>query len=327
MRVAAARRYGPPEVVQIEERPLPRPAAGEVRVLVQATPVTAGDARVRAQRMPPGFRLLGRLAFGLTRPRQPVLGMVLSGVVDAVGAGVHRWREGDAVVASTGMRQGAHAEAVCLRADGVLAARPPAVDAVCAAALPFGGLTLRHFYRRAALKAGERVLVVGAGGSVGRAAVQLGRLQGAEVVAACRDPQGQRAAALIALGAHHLRNTLDGPPVTAGERFDLIVDVADRVSLPQAEAWLRPGGRLLALTAPLGLVLSAPLVGWQRGIQVFASPAQETVDDLEALLAWAADGALVPSIDRTLSLDAVAAAHRRVDEGQKDGEVMLTMDA
>jgi NADPH:quinone reductase-like Zn-dependent oxidoreductase len=181
MRAWCARAYGGPEVLELREVPLAPPRAGEVLVRVEATTVSSGDRRIRALDVPPGMGWMVRAVFGLTRPRNPILGAEFTGVVAAVGQGVTRWHEGDAVIGLPGARQGAHAEYARMPAEGKLVARPEALSLEAAAALSFGGCTARHFLRRAALQAGERVLVIGASGTVGSAIIRLALAVGAQV--------------------------------------------------------------------------------------------------------------------------------------------------
>ncbi|MGK0618257.1 NAD(P)-dependent alcohol dehydrogenase [Meiothermus cerbereus] len=177
--------YGPPEVLKLTELPKPTPKDHEVRVKIHATTVTSGDCRVRSLKVPAGFGLMIRLAMGVVRPRQTVLGSEFAGEVEAVGKNVTQFRVGDRVFGMDGFGMGAHAEYKCLPENGALALIPPNLSYEEAAALPFGGTTALDFLRRGGLKAGDKVLVNGASGAVGVAAMQLARHMGAEVSAVC----------------------------------------------------------------------------------------------------------------------------------------------
>ncbi len=185
MKAAVVERYGPPEVVSVVDLPDPVAGKGQVLVRVHAATLNSGDARIRGARFPPGFAVPARLALGLRRPRRPVLGVAYSGVVEAVGPGVSGVTVGDEVCGMTGARMGAHAELAAVRADRVCP-KPAAVDHEQAAAILFGGSTARHFLHDL-VGPGKRVLVNGASGAVGSAAVQLARLEGAHVTGVCSD--------------------------------------------------------------------------------------------------------------------------------------------
>jgi NADPH:quinone reductase-like Zn-dependent oxidoreductase len=172
IRVARVPNYGPPSVVSLGTAPRQPLLPGTIRIAVEATTVTAGDARIRAARVPRGFGFVLKLAFGWSGPRQSILGTELTGIVTEVGDGVTNFGVGDAVIAVTGAKLGAHAEEVVLRANGLIVRRPKGLDIRAAAAIAFGGLTASHYLEQCAVKAGERVLVVGASGAVGLALVQ-----------------------------------------------------------------------------------------------------------------------------------------------------------
>ena len=185
MQAVVYERYGPPEVLRLVQLDKPVPKDREILIRIVATTVTSADWRLRSLSMPTGFGLLGRLFLGISRPRQPVLGSELAGVVEAVGRSVTRFKPGDEVFGFAGTGLGCHAEYRCMAEDGLVALKPSNLDFGEAAALPFGATTALDFFRRAKLQKGERVLVNGASGSVGTAAVQLARHLGAEVTGVC----------------------------------------------------------------------------------------------------------------------------------------------
>lgn len=324
MKAAVYERYGPPEVVQIRELPTPTPAPGEVRVRVHATTVSTGDWRARSLDMPPGFGPFGRLAFGLRRPRQPILGTELSGVIDAVGSEVTTFKVGDEVFAFADMKMGSHAEYRCLAANGLIALKPKRLTFEQAAALSFGGMTMLSYFRRGALAAGERVLVNGASGAVGSAAVQLARHFGAEVTGVC----GAANAELVrSIGAQHVIDYATTDFTTNGVQYDLIVDAVGNADYSRVAGSLAPGGRLLLVLAGFGDLLSAPLVGRRKGHRVVAGPAIARVDELHQLASIAAQGDFTPVIDQVLPFERIVEAHHRVETGRKRGSVVVTFGA
>lgn len=315
MRAWCARAYGGPEVLELRDIPLTPPRAGEVLVRVEATTVSSGDRRIRALDVPPGMGWMVRVAFGLTRPRNPILGAEFTGLVAAVGPGVTRWREGDAVIGFPGARQGAHAEYARMPAEGRLVARPASVSLEAAAALSFGGSTARHFLRRAGLRAGERVLVIGASGTVGSAIVQLA-LQADAAVTGVASTANQDL--VRGLGAAALDYAVE--EVSArGRVWDVIADPAGALDWPRAQAMLAEGGRYLAINAGLGAMLARGK-GTRR---ILAGPAEERREDLEALAEMAAAGHFRPLIDSVRPFAELPAAHARADSGRKRGSAVV----
>lgn len=321
MKVAFVPTYGPPEVVELREAPLPSPAAGEVRIKVLASAVTAGDWRVRSGVLPRGFGALRGLALGFGGPRRPVLGTDAAGVVDALGEGVTRFAVGDAVMAFPGSVQGAHAEYLVMPAHGRVVLKPNNLSFEEAAALPFGAMTALDFLERGAVKAGERVLVNGASGGVGSAAVQLAKHLGAHVTAVCSAANAELARSL---GADAVIDYASADFASGEERFDVIVDTVGNAPYARVKGVLAPGGRLLAVLSDLAGVVKAPFQGRGRGHRVIASPTRERPEDLARIAELAAEGALRPLIDRRFSFDHIVDAYRVVDSGRKRGSVVLT---
>jgi NADPH:quinone reductase-like Zn-dependent oxidoreductase len=317
MRAAVVDRYGAPEVVRVTDLPRPEPRADEVLLRVVATALTSGDARIRAARFPRGFALPARLALGIAGPRRKVLGMSCSGVVEAVGADVRGFAPGDEVCGSTGAKLGAHAEFVAV-ASTRITHKPATVTHDDAAGVLFGGTTALHFLRKAGVGPGTTVLVNGASGAVGTNAVQIARHLGATVTGVTSTANADR---VLRLGAdrvidysshgHCLRDVATGT-----DRFDVVMDTVGNLTIASGRRLLAPRGRLVLLVADLWEMVRA------RG-DVIAGPAPELVADMDQLLQWVADGALVVVHDRAYPLEDIVAAHRRVDTGRKVGNVLV----
>ena len=321
MKAAVCRRYGPPDVVTVENWPRPVPGRADVLIRVRAATVSSADWRVRSRSMPYGFGVAGRLAFGITAPRQPILGSDLAGDIVAIGAAVHDLAVGDAVVAFAGARLGAHAEYRCMRADAVIVRKPPTLSYATAAALAFGGIMALDFFRRGALRAGDSVLINGASGAVGSAMVQLAVAAGAEVTAVC---SGANAEAMQQLGAAHVIDYTRVDFVGEGRRYDVIADTVGNAPYSRVRRVLTSHGRLLLVLATLPEMLRAPWVNTTSRHRLVAGPAAERVDDLRTLVDMAMDGRFIPLIDSRFTLDEVAAAHARVETKRKRGSVVLT---
>lgn len=313
MLAARIDRYGPPDVIAIRAVPVPVPRPGQVLVRVAAAAVTSGDARIRGARFPQGFGLLARLGIGVRRPRAKVPGVAFSGQVERLGDGVTGFAVGDRVSGMTGARFGAHAEYVVVRATA-LASKPETVSHADAAGTLFGGATALYFLRdRAGVQPGQSVLVNGASGSVGSAAVQLARHFGAVVTgvsSAGNHPLARK------LGATEVVDYRSRPVAGLGERFDVVFDAVGNISRAEGLRLLNPGGSLILAVASLWETVSA------RG-RVFAGPAPERSEDFAFLLDLVARGVIDPLVETIGGLDALPEAHRRIDTGRKVGNLVI----
>ncbi|MDP2368363.1 NAD(P)-dependent alcohol dehydrogenase [Rhodoferax sp.] len=323
MKAVIYEHYGPPEVLQWQEVARPTPKDHEVLIKVHASTVTAGDWRVRSLTMPRGFGLISRLVLGLRKPRQAILGVELAGTVVALGSKVNQFKVGDQVFGMDGAHMGCYAEYKCMPQDGALALKPASLSFEEAAALSFGGTTALDFFRRANLKSGETVLVNGASGGVGTAAVQLAKHFGAEVTAVC---SGANAALVRSLGADHVIDYAKQDFTTNGQTYELIVDTAGTAGFSRCKGSLADKGRLLLVLGGLAELLQAPWVGLSSGKKIIAGPATERAQDVRLLAELAGAGKFKPVIDRRYPVAQIVEAHRYVDTGRKRGNVVITWD-
>jgi NADPH:quinone reductase and related Zn-dependent oxidoreductases len=298
-------RYGPPEVLQLKELPTPVPRKNEVRVRISATAVTSSDCYLRGLRLSPAYRLMARLAIGWTAPRQPVLGLVLSGEVDSVGPDAKSFEVGDRVFGFNRHLFGTYAQYVCWPEDGLLASRPANFTDEESAAIVYGGLLALHFLRKADVRAGQSVLVFGASGAVGTSAVQLARHLGADVTGVCSTANVDLVASL---GATTVIDYTSEDFTDRAERYDLIFDAV--------------GKRKSA--APLRLCRQALAPGGAC-VSVDDGTPKLRREDLVLLGELATKGEIRPVIDRTYALDEIVDAHRYVDNGHKRGNVVITV--
>lgn len=317
-------RYGAPEVLTKVDVPTPTPKAGEVLIKVFATTVSAGDWRARSLTLPRGMGLIGRLVFGIRRPRKPILGTELSGVIECVGAGVTRYEPGDAVIAFPGAGFGAHAEYIAMPANGNLVPKPVTISFEEAAAIPFGGTTAYDFLvNKAPLRAGEKVLINGASGSVGSACVQIARALGANVTGVC---SSANAPMVMALGADRVIDYNRMAFENEGIRYDMIVDTIGNVPFARANKALRPGGRMVLIAGKTSDMIFGGLKARLKGKRLIGGVAKESRAALEAVVALAAEGRFKPVIDRCYPFAEMRAAHGHVDTGHKKGNVVVQID-
>lgn len=271
-------------------------------------------------KLPFGFHLLGRASLGIRGPRQPILGAELAGEVEAVGSEVTTFKPGDKVFAFPGSRMGSYAEYRCIAADGPVALKPANLSDEQAAALGFAGSTMLDYFHRAALQRGERVLVNGASGAVGTAAVQLAKHFGAHVTGVCSTANLDL---VRSIGADHVIDyTLDDFSAS-GQTYDVIVDAAGTAPFSRCGRALASGGRLLLLLADITDMIKAPWAGIASKRKVIVSPAAERPQYIQQIAQIAAAGKFTPVVDRCYPFEEMRAAHRYADTGRKRGNVVV----
>jgi NADPH:quinone reductase-like Zn-dependent oxidoreductase len=320
MRAAVRTSYGPPEVVRIAEVEKPAPKDGEVLVKVHATTVNRTDCGVRAAK--PFFY---RLFIGLTRPRRTVLGTEFAGEIEAVGAGVTSFRVGDRVFGFNGTSFGAHAEYLATPADGLLATMPASCTYEEAAPSTEGSQYALSLIRNAKVRRGQDVLVNGATGAIGSAAVQLLKQLGANVTAVC---DSEHLELVKDLGADRVIDYTATDFTRDGQTYDVVLDAVGKSSFGRCRRLLRPRGIYLSTDlGPLAqnpvLALVTPLFGRRKVMfPIPRTPDQELAGQLKELIE---SGAFKPLIDRRYPLDQIAEAYRYVETGRKTGNVVISV--
>jgi NADPH:quinone reductase-like Zn-dependent oxidoreductase len=324
MKAAIYQRYGSPDVVELKEFPKPAPKDHEVLIRVHATTVTSGDWRARTLNVPKGFGLISRLFFGVTKPRQPILGTELAGEIESVGRAVSAFKVGDQVFAFSGASMGCHAEYRCMPEDGALAPKPASLSYEEAAALSFGGTTALDFLRRGKIQKGEKLLINGASGGVGTAAVQLAKHFGAEVTAVCSTANLDL---VRSIGADRVIDYTKEDFTQNGETYDMIMDTTGTAPFSRSRGSLKEGGRLLLVLATLRDMLEIPWTSLTSGKKVISGPASERKEDLRFLARLAVSREFKPVIDRRYPFERIVDAHRYVESGHKRGNVVVTLEA
>ncbi len=320
MRAVVCRGYGPPEVMELKERPKTTPKNNEVLIKVRASTVTSADWRVRSMTVPAGFGPFARLALGILSPRQPILGTELAGDIEAVGEDVRLFKVGDPVFAFSGAKMGSYVEYKCIPEDGLLAHKPAQLSYEEAAALSFGGTTALDFFRRGKIQKGDQVLINGSAGGVGSAAVQLARHFGAEVTAVCGSGNIDF---VKGLGADHVIDYTREDFAKAGKTYDIIMDTAGTAPYARSKDALKPQGRLLLVLGSFWDLLQAPWLSMAGKKQVIAGPVSERPEDLRFLADLAEKGEFRPAIDRRYPLEKIVEAHHYGDAGHKRGNLII----
>jgi NADPH:quinone reductase-like Zn-dependent oxidoreductase len=289
MKAIVYTKYGPPDVLQLKEVEKPTPKVDEILIRIHATAVSSGDWKIRK-----ADPFVVRLFSGLTRPRRSILGYVLAGEIEAVGEAVKLFEVGDQVFGTTGMSFGAYAEYICLKEEGVVALKPTNMTYEEAAAVPFGGNTALYFLRKGKIQSGQEVLIYGASGAVGTAAVQLAKFFGAEVTG-------------------------------SGESYDVIFDTVGKSSFSRSIGSLKKKGYMVLAAAGPAQMAQGIWTSMTSSKKVIFGVVSEKAEDLVFLKELIEAGKMKSVIDRSYPLEQVAEAHSYVEEGHKKGNVVITV--
>jgi NADPH:quinone reductase-like Zn-dependent oxidoreductase len=306
MKAIVCTTYGPPEVLQLQDVATPTPRNTEVLIKVFATAVTVSDCIIRGFKVSRKYRIPMGIAIGFTRPRRPILGMVLAGEIESIGKDVHRFIPGDQVYAFNTTRFGTYAEHTCLPESSVLALKPGNFTYEEAAAVPYGGLLALHFLRKGRIHSGQKVLIYGASGAVGTSAVQLARYFGADVTGVCSTTNVDL---VKSLGAEKIIDYTTTDSTSVGEWYDLIFDAVGKAKSSRLKLQCREA------LSPSGTYLS-----------VDEGRPEVRADGLEFLKQLIEAGQMQAVIDRCYPLEQITEAHRYVETGHKKGNVVITVD-
>ncbi len=327
MKAVVWTKYGPPEVLQLKEVEKPTPKDKEVLIKIHATTVTTADCELRSLNIPIALTLPIRIYFGLRKPKRITIpGQELAGEIEALGKDVTRFRKGDQVFAWTGFRLGAYAEYTCLPEGGFVAIKPSNMTYEEAAALPVGGLEAAHFLRKDNIQSGEKVLINGAGGSIGTFAIQIAKHFGAEVTGV---DSTEKLDMLRSIGADQVIDYTREDFTRNGETYDVIFDVIGKSSFSRSVKSLKPKGRYLLGNPGLSHQVRArwtSLPSSKKVISWAARAASEINEDSNFLIELIEAGKVKSIIDRRYPLEQISEAHRYVDEGHKKGNVVITLE-
>lgn len=315
MKTIVYTKYGPPDVLHLEEAEKLMPEGNEIQVRVIATAVNSGDIRLRK-----ADPFAVRFIFGLLRPKINILGSVYSGIVEEIGKDVTQFKVGDEVFGHTDMRFGAYAEFKCLPEDGTVALKPDIISHIEAAVIPFGGLAALHFIKRAKIKYGQKVLIYGASGAVGTAAVQLAKSYGAIVTGVC----GTDNVGLVrSLGADMVIDYSKEEFTKNGEIYDVIFDTVNKIPFRKILKSLNRSGIIILSAAEMTEMIRGLWTSITSGRSVLMGVISHTKEDLNFLKQLIETGRFQPVIDSVYTLAEIAVAHAYVEKGHKKGNVAI----
>lgn len=330
MKAVVYTEYGSPDVLHIQEVEKPTIKENEILVRNHASSVNYGDLigrdfknlSPRQFNMPFLFYLIARFQFGLNTPRNPILGSEFAGEVEAVGPAVTRFKVGDQVFGHRGQSMQAYAEYLTMPEDGDVALKPANMRYEEAAVVPYGAITAYNLLKKANLKIGQKILIIGASGSIGSAAVQIAKHYGAEVTGVCSTP---RVEFVKSLGADKVIDYTREDYTRSGERYDLILDVLGRGSFSQSKSSLKSGGRYMFASFKGKQLLQMLWTSIAGGKKVICALSPEKSGALESVRELVEAGKLRAALDQCFPMEQTAEAHRYVEEGHKKGGVAVLM--
>jgi NADPH:quinone reductase-like Zn-dependent oxidoreductase len=321
-------KYGPPEVLELRDVEKPAPKDNELLIKIHATTVTAGDAEMRDLKFPFYLSLPMRLWRGFLKPREnSIMGTELAGEIEAAGKDVKRFKEGDKVFGAAGLNFGTNAQYICMPEDagemeGGVAIMPSNMTYEEAATVPFGGRDALHFLRFGNLQRGQKILINGAGGSIGTFGVQLAKHLGAEVAAV---DSTAKLDMLRSIGADQVFDYTQEDFTKSGEIYDVIFDVVGTISFSRSERSITPNGTYLLANPLRSQMIRGPWTRMTSSKKVVMQTASGTVEDLVLLRELVEAGTIKTVIDRTYPLEQIVEAHRYVETGAKAGNLVITV--
>ncbi|MEM7029025.1 MAG: NAD(P)-dependent alcohol dehydrogenase [Chloroflexota bacterium] len=316
--------YGAPDVLQLKEVEKPTPKDNEILIKVKAAEATKSDCELRSFNFPvKWFWLPLRIAMGITKPRRPILGGYFSGEIEGVGKDVTKFEPGDQIFGTTGLRLGAYGEYVCLPDSYTIMPKPHNMTFTEAAAVPLGGLNALHFLRKANIQPGEKVLVNGAGGSIGTFGVQIAKSMGAEVTAV---DSPIKEAMLRRIGVDYFIDYTKETFTQSGQTYDVILDMVAQSSYSECINALNSEGRYLMANPRLSDMLRSVLTSRLTDKTAIFAFAGETEDELLALKAMIESGQIKSVVDKVYPLEQATEAHRRVEAEERLGIVVISLD-
>ncbi len=330
MKAMVVTKYGSPDVLQLKDIPKPSPKDTEVLVKIYAVSVNYGDLVARnfgnisaaEFNMPSIFLLPAKMEFGFRKPKKQILGSEFAGDIEAIGKDVTRFKVGDPVFGYRGSSMGANTEYLCVSEDGMMAIKPVNMSYEEAASVPYGTLTALNLLRKVDIQRGQKILINGASGAIGSAAVQLAKHYGAEVTGVCSTPS---IAFVKALGADKVIDYTKADFTKNGETYDVIFDILGRSSFASCKNSLTQNGHYLLASFKMPQLFQMLWTSRIGSKKVICALSMEKLDDLMSIKELVETGKIKTVIDRCYPLEQTAEAHRYVEAGHKKAKVIITV--
>jgi NADPH:quinone reductase-like Zn-dependent oxidoreductase len=313
--------YGPPEVLQLEDVSKPLPKDKEVLIRIHSAGISAGDCETRSLSFGLLFRLVFRIIFGISKPRNIILGQEFSGIIESSGKDATLYKPGDKVFGTTGLHFGAYAEYICVPErsnDALLSTSPKNLTLEKAACLPLGGLEALHFMRKSHLEKGQHILINGAGGSIGTAAIQMAKQIGAIVTAV---DSTEKHDLLRDIGADHVIDYTMEDFTKNSQQYDVIFDVVGKTNFTDGLSSTR--GHYVIGNPKLSLMLKAMFANITTNKKVYIGASTARYEDLVHIRDLAESGKLTTYIDKKYAMEDIVAAHKYIEAGHKKGNLVL----
>ena len=330
MNAIVCTQYGPPDVLQLKEVEKPAPKENQVLIRVRATSVNYGDlvARNFKEISPKKFNmpfliwLIAKISFGLRKPKTTILGSEFAVEIESVGKDVKSFKQGDHVFGYLGQKMGAYAEYLCVPENGVLATKPANMTSDEAAVVPMGAIMALSLLRKANIRPGQKVLINGASGSIGSAAVHIAKHFGAKVTGVCGTP---RLEFVKMLGADKVIDYTKEDFTQSGETYDLIFDILGKSSFSRSKRSLSQNGRHLYASFKIRHLFQMLLTSFLGNKRVLCAIAPGSIEDLLSVKELVEAGKIKAIIDKRFPMEQAAEAHRYVEKGDKKGSVVITI--
>lgn len=312
--------YGPPEVLKIKEIEKPIPKSDEVLIKNYATSVCAADWRIRSLTIPKGFTPMFKAQFGYPMPKVQILGTELSGIVEEIGENITRFKVGDRVFASSDMKFGCYAEYKIFNQDDLICMLPENLGFEEGSAMCFGATTALGYLRKAKIKEGQKILINGASGAVGTAAIQLAKYYGADISVIC---SAKNADLVKSLGAHQVFDYNTQKIEDIPEVFDIIMDNVGNFPFKISQHLLKKNGYFLAVLTNLPQMLYSVFTNLTNSKKTITGPFTPKIEDLKFLADLAKNNHYKPVISKTYNFQEMIDAHHYLDSGHKVGNAVV----
>ncbi|MFZ3382486.1 MAG: NAD(P)-dependent alcohol dehydrogenase [Candidatus Methanoperedens sp.] len=331
MKAVVCTKYGPPDVLHLEEVTKPAPKDNEILIRVHATSVNYGDIIARNFReisprkfnMPLFFWVFAKIAFGLRKPRINILGSEFAGEIESAGKDVKSFKQGDKVFGYLGQNMGAYAEYICMPENGCVAIKPANMTYEEAAVVPYGAIMALNLLSKMNIQSGQKVLVNGASGGIGSAAVQIAKYLGAEVTGVCSTPKLEF---VKSLGADKVIDYTKEDFTQSGETYDLIFDILGKSSFSRSKRSLKQNGRYLLASFKMRQLFQMLCTGLIGGKRVICALAPGSKEDLITVKGYIEEEKIKAIIDRCYPLEQASQAHRYVEDGHRKGSIVITVE-